>query len=39
VGLKKLGKSEFAELLNSGVRKHPVLKAPPGGLYLKDVRY
>jgi len=39
VGLNKLGKSGFAELLNPGVRKHPVLKAPPGGLYLKDVRY
>ena len=39
VGLERLDKREFAELLNSGVRKHPVLKAPPGGLYLKDVRY
>ena len=39
VGLGKLGMNEFAELLRSGDRKHPVLKAPPGGLYLRDVRY
>lgn len=39
VGLGKLGMSEFAGLLNSGDRRHPVLKAPPEGLYLKVVRY
>ena len=39
VGLGKLGMSEFAGLLNSGDRKHLVLKAPPVGLYWMVVRY
>jgi tRNA pseudouridine38-40 synthase len=39
VGLGEISPAHFAEILESKNRRHPMAKAPPGGLYLKDVRY
>jgi tRNA pseudouridine38-40 synthase len=39
VGLGEISTAHFAEILESKNRRHPMAKAPPGGLYLKDVRY
>ncbi len=39
VGLGRLSVDGFAEILESRDRRHPGAKAPPEGLYLKDVKY
>jgi len=39
VGLGEMSAARFAEILESKEREHPGAKAPPGGLYLKDVKY
>jgi len=39
VGLGEISTASFGEILESKNRRHPGAKAPPGGLYLKDVRY
>jgi tRNA pseudouridine38-40 synthase len=39
VGLGRLSVDGFAEILESRDRQHPGTKAPPEGLYLKDVKY
>ncbi|UCF73212.1 MAG: tRNA pseudouridine(38-40) synthase TruA [Deltaproteobacteria bacterium] len=39
VGLGEISTGSLSEVLESRDRRHPGAKAPPGGLYLKDVRY
>ncbi len=39
VGLGEISTAHFAEISESKNRRHSTAKAPPGGLYLKDVRY
>jgi tRNA pseudouridine38-40 synthase len=39
VGLEEMSAARFAEILESKEREHRGAKAPPGGLYLKDVKY
>ena len=39
VGLGRLSVNEFARILESRDLQHPRAKAPPEGLYLKDVKY
>jgi len=39
VGLGDISIARFCKILESKNRQHPAAKAPPGGLYLKDVRY
>jgi tRNA pseudouridine38-40 synthase len=39
VGLGEISTASFGEILEPKNRRHPGAKAPPGGLYLKDVRY
>lgn len=39
VGLGRLSVSAFTEILESRGRQHPGVKAPPAGLYLRNVKY
>lgn len=39
VGLGEMSAAEFGEVLESKGHAHTTVKAPPGGLYLKDVKY
>lgn len=39
VGLGEVSAAHFGEILESKDSQHPPAKAPPGGLYLKFVRY
>ncbi len=39
VGLGEMSAADFGEVLASKGHEHSTAKAPPGGLYLKDVRY
>jgi tRNA pseudouridine38-40 synthase len=39
VGLGEMSAVRFAEILESKDPEHPGAKAPPSGLYLKDVKY
>jgi tRNA pseudouridine38-40 synthase len=39
VGLGRLSVSDFIEILESRGGQHPGAKAPPSGLYLRDVKY
>ena len=39
VGLGEISIDRFIGILEAKENQHSVLKAPPGGLYLKDVRY
>jgi tRNA pseudouridine38-40 synthase len=39
VGLGEMSVDRFAHMMESTHRQHPGVKAPPGGLYLADVKY
>ena len=39
VGLGEISVDSLREILTSKDRQHPGIKAPPGGLYLKSVKY
>jgi len=39
VGLGEIGIAQFSETVETKDRRHLGAKAPPGGLYLKDVKY